>query len=221
MKGAVRSVRFAWLLLLLSATAAQAQSYAAGGGFRRTGTASLGSAQANQTTGAGQPFALFATDSELAGANAVEGWVGVRLSETLHLEGAGSYGSSELRTRISSDVEGIPDVTAVESVQQYTLEAGVRMVLPQWRVGERTLPFASAGGGYVRYRHEGQTLLEHGGQFHLGAGATIELASRPDARISAIGVRVEGRAVIRVRGIAFDDDPHVVPQLGVSAFVGF
>ena len=47
------------------------------------------------------------------------------------------------------------------------------------------------------------------------------LFSRPHGLFNAIGVRVDARAIVRTKGVAFDDGGHTSPAVGVSAFVRF
>lgn len=219
------AARTSLLFILLTAVTAGAQTipgdYEAGVSIRRARATSLGNVDANETSSGGGAFRLFATESELDGATGVDGRFGIRLTETLQLEASGSYAVSDLSTRISSDVEGIPDVTAVESIQQYTVEGAIVMHLPRWRFGARALPFVAAGGGYLRHRHEDKTLVENGGLWHVGGGANLVLRSRPDRFMKALGVRLDARAIFRTGGVAFDDDTRFAPAFGLSAFVRF
>jgi hypothetical protein len=192
-----------------------------GGGVRWVGGMSLGKTDATETSSSGGTFTLFASESELTAANAVEARLGVGLTRTLRVEVGGAYATSDLRTRISSDVEGIPDVTASERVQQFAIEGVVVKELTAWRLGTRTLPFASAGGGYLRHLHEGKTLVETGGFWHVGGGAHVVLRSEPDALMKAAGLRVDARAVFRHGGAAFDSRAHASPSLAASLFARF
>jgi hypothetical protein len=213
------------VMMVLAASAVHAQgtpgNFEIAGGVRRVGAMSLGGSNANETSPGGGTFTLFKTDSQLKGANLVEGRIGVPFTERLRLEASGSYATSDLSTRITSDVEGIPDVTATEPIQQFTLEGAIVMDLPRWQVGRRTVPLVSAGGGYLRQLHEGQTLIEQGGLFHIGGGANILLGARPDARLKAFGVRLDARALFRTGGVAFDDGAHGASSFGATVFVRF
>jgi len=216
----------ALLLFLLGPAAAAAQpsdplpgrlELALGG--RWTGGLAFGEAEALETRASGGSFALFATDTELAASTAAEARLGVRLFRTVQIEASAAYASSDLRTRVSSDVEGIPDVTASESLMQFAFEGALLAHLDRWRLGRRTVPFVSAGGGFVRQLHEGRTLVDVAGTYHVGAGVRYPLATRGAARVKAIGVRAEVRAVVRIGGAAFDNRARVAPALGASLFL--
>lgn len=188
-------------------------------GGRWTGALSFGGADALETRASGGSFTLFTTDTELTASTAAEARLGMRMSRTVQVEASAAYAVSDLRTHISSDVEGIPDVTASESLMQFTFEGAVLAHLDRWRLGRRTVPFVSVGGGFVRHLHEGRTLVEHGGTYHLGAGVRYPLATRGAARVKAIGLRADVRAVVRIGGAAFDNRARVAPAFGASMFL--
>jgi len=47
------------------------------------------------------------------------------------------------------------------------------------------------------------------------------LFARPRGLVNAMGLRVDARAVVRTKGVAFDDGGHASPAVGASAFVRF
>jgi hypothetical protein len=213
--------------LLLSGTA-HAQSapplpgrfeIAAGGLW--VGRTPVGTADATLTDAAGGRFRLFATESQLDAAPAIEGRVGIRLLRRLEAEGSVSYAVSNLSTRIGFDFEGAADVTATESVKQVTVEAGLVAHLEQWRLSTRTVPFVSGGAGYLRQLHEGHTLVETGRTYHIGGGINSVLRWHGNARLKAIGLRVDARAIVRTGGVAFDEGAHAAPAFGASLFFRF
>ncbi len=225
-RGSGFSGAWCWVLLaLLAPGAAHAQPRATtdrvevGGGVRWVGGAALGDTDATLGTASGGSFVQFASASELGPAVVVEGRVGVRLSRALQVEVSVSYGTADLRTRLDSDVESIPDVTVSEPITRYTIEGTLVASLDRWRRG-RVTPFVSAGGGYLRELHEGRTLVETGRAFHAGGGVTVPIrTSRAGA--SAVGIRADARIVVRSGGVLFDDDPVVAPAAGASVFFRF
>jgi hypothetical protein len=205
------------LALALPANA-YAQTFEVGGGVRWVGPMTLGSANADETRPGGSTFTLFTSDSRLDSAAALEARFGVRLSDTLQVEATGSYAAPTLTARIASDVEGIPDVSISETITQYTVEGAAVLDLPRY-AGARVMPFVSAGAGYNRQLHETATLIEHGPIYHVGGGVNVTLGEQSGGK--AFGVRLDGRAVIRTGGVAFDDSPHVAPAFGATLFVRF
>ena len=125
----------------------------------------------------------------------------------------------DLVVRLSSDVEGIPDVSATESIRRFTVEGAV--TLDVVRRSSRAQPFVVVGGGYVRDLHDRETLVEDGALGFVGGGLNLLLRSTPVARMKAVGARLDGRAVFGWRGISFDDDVHTTYAIGASMFMRF
>ena len=143
---------FGLLLVLTTPGVAGAQTSASpgrvevGGGVRWVGGATLGEMDATLGTASGGSFVQFASASELGATVAFEGRVGVRLTRSLQAEAGISYGTTELQTRLDSDVEGIPDTTVSESLGRYTIEGALVASLAGWRLGA-AVPFVTVGGG--------------------------------------------------------------------------
>jgi hypothetical protein len=185
------------------------------GGVRWTGGSRIGERDADETTSGGGSYRLFASETELGGATAVETTLGVRLSRLLHAEMIVSYGQMNLRTRLSSDVEGIPDTEASESIGQLTLEGSALIDLVAWRLPRQAMPFLTAGGGYLRHLHEGRMFVETGTVFHAGGGLLVPIGSAAAAGAGP-AVRFDVKAMIRNGGVIPDDAPHVSPSLAAS-----
>jgi hypothetical protein len=204
-------------LALPSVAFAQAtpSRFSVSGGVRWTGGSSIGARDADETTAGGGSFTLFASDTQLGGTTAAETTLEVRLSRVLHGEMFVSYGRLNLRTQLSSDAEGIPDTEASESITELTLGGSARVDLAAWALPRGTVPFFTAGGGYLRHLHEGRMFVETGTIFHAGGGVIMPLgsAAAADARAS---LRFDVKAMIRNGGAIPDDAPHVSPSVGAS-----
>lgn len=215
------------VLTLCLPRAALAQSVAPGGtvqfaaGVRWTGAMSAGRSDANETAPGGSRFALFAAESTLTPAAGLEASLSVHLQPSIEAGVSVSIATSNLRTRISSDVEGIPDVEAKEGITQLALEGVLVIHLRNWRAGERAMPFVSAGGGYLRHLHEGRTVVENGITGHVGFGLDYILSAAGRGAVKATGLRADVRGGLRKGGAAFDDGLHVSPAAGVSFFARF
>jgi hypothetical protein len=83
------------------------------------------------------------------------------------------------------------------------------------------LPFLSAGAGYLRHLHEGDTFVQGGQIYSVGGGVEVPLLTRGAKRVSSVGLRADARAVVRSHGAAVDGRSHLSPALGVSAYLGF
>ena len=185
------------------------------------GQLALGSNDANETTPGGGNLKLFSTSTELAGVAGLDARVGVRLLRSLDAEVEASYGKPNLNVSISSDFENAAAVTATEKLQQFTVGAGAVWYLPFHLRSSRLSPFVFGGAGYLRQVHEERTSVETGQYYHVGGGVKWLLVARPSGLVNSVGVRVDVRAMVRRKGIAFDDGGHASPAIGASAFVRF
>ena len=122
------------------------------------GHQTLGSNDANETTPGGSRLRIFSTASDLASVAGLEGRIAVRLIRSLEVEVEASYGTPQLKTTISNDIENAPPVTAIETVEQFTVGAGVVWYVPLRPWSSRLAPFVTAGGGHLRQMHEERTL---------------------------------------------------------------
>ncbi len=184
------------------------------------GHQTLGAAEANETTGAGSSMRLFSASSDLAAMSGVDGRVGVRVLRSLEFAVEASYAKPKLNVALSNDIENAPPVVATETMQQLMLGGNVLWYLPAGSTS-RLAPFATGGGGYLRQVHEDGTLVDTGRYYQFGGGVKFLLFSHPAGRLAALGVSVEARAVLRAKGVAFDEKLHASPSLGAALFVRF
>ena len=218
-------------MIVFAAASAQAQTTAdrpqarveveVGGGL--LGGAPLGSGDANilANNPTRQPFRMFSADTRMARAGALHLRAGVALTRRFGVEGGVVVGHPEVRTSLSADVESAPPLTVVERIDQYFVEASVIVMLEQWRVGRGTVPFAAAGGGYLRQLHEGLTVVEQGHLYHAGGGVKHWLVARDRGRVRTAGVRADARMYFLAKGVAFEDGPRPHAAISGSVFVGF
>ena len=193
----------------------------AGGGW--LGGAQLGSVDANlrAATTTPTPFRLFSVDSRFVAAPTVHVKAGYALSRRFTVEGGLTLGHPELRASISDDVEAAPPITVSERIDQYGIDASLVVMIRELAIGGRTLPFVSAGGGYLRQLHEGQTVVEQGHLFHAGGGLKHWLLARQRGFINGAGVRVDARLYVMSGGIAFEDRPRPRGAVSGSVFLAF
>jgi hypothetical protein len=213
-------------ILLLQAPHAWAQSAAPssrvelGVGVSWIGGQPLGDTTANETTAAGSTRPLFTASSDLGAAAGFAGRAGVRLTRSLVAEAEGAYTKPQVRIALTADAESAADVTAVETVEQFSIGGGVLWYLPTRGLG-RIAPFATAGGGYLRQLHEQGTLVETGSFYQIGGGASVLLITGRHFLTKGMGARVDVRAMARSKGIKFDGGSTWSPAAGVSAFLRF
>jgi hypothetical protein len=190
-------------------------------GLRWIGKEALGGRTATETTGVGGTSALFSTQSELGGASGADGRIGVRMAHRLTAEAEASYVKPQLGIAISGDIEGAAPLTATETIQQFTIGASLAWRLPGRRWSPRFAPFVAAGGGYMRQLHEQATLVADGRYYQFGGGVNALLASTRRFHTKGFGIRADLRALIRSRGVRFDERSSMSPTAGVSLFVRF
>ena len=185
------------------------------------GRQTLGSNSANETTGTGGKFTLFSTSTELASVRGLEGRVGVRVWRALEAEVEASYGKPQLKISISNDAENAPPVTATETIQQMTIGAGIVWSVPYRPWSGRLVPFATAGGGYLRQVHDPATLIDTGRYYQVGGGVKVLLVSSSRRFFKGLGARVDARAIVRSKGVAFNDNRHASPAIAAAVFLRF
>jgi hypothetical protein len=184
-----------------------------GVGFGILGGATLGDGDADLRTRTGTDFALFSAESRFGAARELELRAGIALTPRYAIEVRGGLSHPDLRASITGDVEGAPDVTLTERIDQYVVDASLIAMFEGLRIGP-LVPYAAAGAGYLRQLHEGLTLVEQGTVYHLGGGVKHRLLSRASGLLKAAGVRGDARVYLFSGGIAFGDRPR--PHVGVS-----
>jgi hypothetical protein len=213
-------------LLILTASTAQAQTDAPprfpqsrefAVGLLWSGPVSLDALSADLTAPGGAAFPLFRADSDIASGLGFDVHFLERLTERLDIELSGGWARADVRTRVSGDVEGIPDVELTNTLTRFTIEGAAL-----WRLagGDRTTWFARGSGGWLRELDQEDTLAENGYVINVGGGLKywFQPASTGGARA---GLRLEGRLMMRRTGPSLGDELQVGPVLAASAVFGF
>jgi len=207
-------------LILMLAVPAYAQAplsrFEAGAGVLWVNGISFGRSDATETAPGGNDFTLFTSDSRLVGAAAVGGRIGVRLSPRLQAESSVWYRRPTLRVALADDAEGIADIEVTEKLTEIMIEGALVADLGDRTDASRTIPFVTAGGGYLRQLHAERTLVDTGQTLFGGAGLNWMFSPR-----GSTGLRIEGRATWYFGGAALDEDTHLAPAAGASIFVRF
>ena len=184
------------------------------------GGAALGEGDANLRTREGGDSRLFSTTSRFAAAPTIEVRAGVALTRRYAIEGRIGLSHPEMRTAVSADVEGAPDSTLAERVDQYVFEGAVVATLDGLRFWG-LVPFASGGAGYLRQLHEGQTLVEEGIAYHAGGGVKRALFARREGWLKGVGFRGDVRVYVLVDGIDLDAGARPHASASGSIYVTF
>jgi len=215
-------------LLLSAAAPLRAQTievlpgrFEASVGAAWNGRIPFGSRNATETTGTGDAFRLFTTATELGAAPSIDGRFSVRVLPRLEAEVHGSFASPELRSTITFDAEtGATPVSIADTVQHFVIAADALWYLSVPRLGGRTRLFVAGGVGYLRQLEDRGTVIVSAPTVDIGGGAKIVLRSRSSG-LTALGARLDARAVVRGSAVAIDGRSHVSPSVGASLFVRF
>jgi hypothetical protein len=196
-------------LSLPADAAAQAGRFELSGAAGWAGETALGSEQATLTGNGvptGSPLVYFDADSTLGSGATFDGRLAWLLGRTFAIEGSAGVTRSELRTRITADVEGADPVTVTERVNQFTIEGGLLVHLRRLAfAGGRALPFVAGGGGYLRQLHDGETLATDGGSGYVGGGLKYGLRERPRGWAKGFGLRADLRVRLHKGGFDLGD----------------
>jgi hypothetical protein len=192
-----------------------------GGGW--LGGAGFGATDANLRAAAQPPapFRLFTVDSSFASASMFHVRAGYMMNGRLGVEGGVTISHPELRASVTDDAEAVPPITVAERIDQYSIDAGVIIMVRELALGDRTLPYVGAGAGYLRQLHEGQTVVEEGHLFHAGGGVKHWLLARDEGLLNGAGLRVDARLLLMSNGIAFEDGPRPHAAISGSFFLTF
>jgi len=166
------------------------------------------------------PYRLFTTTTSFGAAPLVEARAAIGLSRRFAVEGRFGFNRPELRTSVSSDAEQGNPITAVERIDHYMVDASVLLFLDRLRWRD-LIPFAAAGGGYVRQLHEGHTLVEDGHSYHVGGGVRRRLFVDDRRFVKSAGVRGDARAYLLSSGATVDTKTRARVVVSGALFVGF
>jgi hypothetical protein len=199
----------------MGSDAPQRGSVEISGGVVAFGGFDLGSRNAEETrninTGTGS-FTLFTADSRVGAAPGAQFRVGVYLSKAISIEAGLQYGRPTLSSRLTSDAEDAPDLTAEETTTRYLVDGSLVLHLTRLSFGGgRAVPFVSGGGGYLRELHEQNEYVETGSEYHATAGLKLWFGRTP-----RVGLRVDAGASIRDGGADFRSGRRTVPTAGFS-----
>jgi len=164
--------------------------------------------------GSGGAYRLFDSETELVAAGSFDARLGVALTRRYGIEGRAAISRPALETTVSSDAEAAGSFTLEENIDQYVFDGGLVIHLDELTVmGMR--PFASAGIGYVRQRHEGRQLIEDGPLYYVGGGLSRLLLARAHGFIRALTLRAD----LRLNLMSLESDDGTRPQSSVSGSI--
>jgi hypothetical protein len=225
----VRPWRLMWCVVLggvaanVAAAGAQQPSpqprvqLAVGGVF--TGPMPLGATSADLTRPDGSPLPLFETDVSLRPGPGAEAHLTRLLGTRWAAELSGTWTATTIRTRISSDFESVPATTLTERLSRFAVEGSLLWHLA--RTADRTV-FLRAGGGWMREVAGSATFSDDGLVGSVGAGVRYWWRRSTPGGGRRWGVRLDGRAVLRARGVDLGAETvRVAPAAAADLLFGF
>ena len=158
---------------------------------------------------------LFSSKNDLRPGYGVELHLSKRITPRFALEGSGTITFATLRSQISADFEGAPDVEITESLTRFTVTGAAL-----WTLGMRgrTSYFVRGGAGWLRELVGDGALIEDGIVGDAGAGFKFMKNGTGRRRI---GLRVEGRVEMRQSGITLGEDKLQSTVLSGGLLIGF
>lgn len=221
----VRALRVAllWALLVSCASAAQAQIYIRPGGPRAgateltlggswTGGQDGGTVVANLTGNTGEPanVQLFRSESSLRPVFGGNVALAVYLSRSLAVEAGFHYSRPQVRSRLTSDFEDAPSVTATTTLAQYLFTGSL---VYHFATTGRLTPFVAGGAGHIRDAYDGNNLIETGTEYHGLTGVKMRVGRRGKA-----GFRFDVGVSVRDGGFTLKDGRRTAP-VASAAFI--
>ena len=211
--------------LLLAAVTCAAQDTNRGrievsGGIRWVAAVKLANVAALESKPGGGTLALFESSTRLDRSVGGTTTLGVRLSRMLRAELAFAYNPTGVSSRVSSDTEGVADLTVGEPVTQLLLEGGILAQPRRWQ-SARVRPFMTSGVGYLRQLNDGRTFVQSGQSAYVGGGLYYVRATARPGRLKATGVRADVRARFLRGGVAPDHSVRVAPAVTATVFARF
>lgn len=216
-----RALPLLWLTLIVAGVpvaalaqqspAPRARSFELSAGGIAVGPVDFGSATASLTgnQSAAPESTLFRATSAIGTGLGLDGRLAFNITRALAVEGGFVWTRATLESRITSDVEGVPDVTLAQDLDTYFIEASAVWHLTALSfAGGRALPFVAGGAGYLRQLDEEQVLTteEPGTVYHAGGGVKYFLLQRPRGFIRGLGLRGDARLYVRSGGVELDQD---------------
>ena len=163
----------------------------------------------------GGTLPLFTTTNGLAPGVGADIDVGLWLTRSITVEGTAGWSRTNLRTRVTGDFEGAADTTVTETIARFAVEGSAL-----WTFARRghARYFARGGAGWMNELVGDATYHARGIVGNAGVGMKYWCGNpRPGA--SRIGLRVEGRAVIRDRGVSLGGGRVTVAAVAAGGIV--
>lgn len=150
---------------------------------------------------------FFRAETQLGRGTGLDGRVGFNITRSLAVEAGFVWSRATVESRITSDVEGVPDITLAQDLDSYFIEAsGVYHLNGAAFAGGKGVPFVSGGAGYLRQLDEEDLLIDTGRVYHVGGGVKVFFRQKPRGFIRGLGVRADARAYFRSGGFELEEE---------------
>ncbi len=188
-------------------------------GVMFTAAMPLGDASADLIRPDGSPLALFRSDVTVRPGPGLEVHVSRRILARWSAELSGTWAVTDIQTRVSSDFEDVPAATLTERLSRFSIEGSALWIVAG---GPTRSVFVRAGAGWMREVAGAATLAEDGIIGSAGAGVKSWWRRATPGGGRRWGVRLDGRAVFRARGVDLGADTvRVAPAAAADLLFGF
>lgn len=223
----MRALVFALAAVLLSPLAAWAQSpaprprsFEVSFGASALGPVDFGSSRATLTANQSQSpeVTFFNTATQIGTGTGFDGRLAFNITRSLAVEAGLVWTRATLETRVTSDIEGIPNVTLTQDLDTYFVEASAVWHLNQLAfAGRHALPFVAGGVGYLRQLDDESILTDDPGQvYHAGGGVKVLFRQSRRGFIRGLGVRADARVYFLTSGVELDESRDRQTRWAVS-----
>ena len=179
---------------------AKEREFLVGGLF--AGPTSLGTTQADLLTGTGDEVTLARTRNRLASGFGAEVILAYQLKRTMWFEVTGGWTRLSLKSDIREDLEDAQGDSVVSPVSRFTVGGAARFSLSD---RGKSSWFLRTEGSWMRETAGGNTLTGDGFLGGAGIGMRRWWTTGRKGKFNRIGLRVEGRAVVRVGGLSLGE----------------
>ena len=178
----------------------------------------LGSSSADLLQPDGRPLPLFRAETSLRPGPGIEAHLSRRVGPRWAAEVSGAWALTAIRTRASGDVEDVPSATLTAGLFRFSVQGSALWSIAA--TADREV-FLRAGAGWMRELTRSAGLARDGVIGTAGVGVKYwRHRSTPGGR--RWGVRLEGRAVLRARGVALGAETvRVAPAAAADVLFGF
>jgi hypothetical protein len=160
---------------------------------------SFGTATAGLERPDGSTLVVFRADNDLGMGLGVEASLGFELRRHLWAEATGGWVFSELRTKVTDDVESAADTTVTESLSRFTVEGSA---LWYFREKGKTSYFVRGGVGWMRELTGSSSLTHDGVVANGGLGVQHWWRDNPKGSFRRLGFSADVRLNFRSESLS-------------------